>query len=316
MSETAARPKPLKTINMALTRSTLDTMPEKAQHRLLAYEVNEGQVPPERGVTKKNIDWSYCLFRGLGLKQAVFENSNIPYCRFEQCYLRQSSFTRVDLTGSTFDDCNLRDVEFNDCELWYTTFHKCSLNYDSILQSAPQKWSPRERFLRSLRLNATSMGDVRQADRLLLLEMEADRREQWDIVVTASKWHQNRYTQGDRHRALGRWLLHCVEGAIWGYGVRIHRIALTALAILTGSSFLFWLLSIPLRMADDKPEVEAIHRDLIDCIYVSVMAFTTVGFGDITPSSILGKITTSALGIIGPICLGLFVAAAYRRIQR
>lgn len=56
MSETAARPKPLKTINMALTRSTLDTMPEKAQHRLLAYEVNEGQVPPERGVTKKNID--------------------------------------------------------------------------------------------------------------------------------------------------------------------------------------------------------------------------------------------------------------------
>ena len=298
---------------MPLRRSTLDTIPAEARHHLVCYEVNEGRQRSDTGLEIANVDWRYCLFRAVGLKGAKFQNSNIPFCRFEHCYLRQSAFVRVDLTGATFVDCNLRDVKFEDCKMWYCTFQNCSINYDEALKSAPLEGSIREKFLKALRLNARSTGDARQADRLLLMEMRADRNEQQDIALAATHWHQSRYTTRDRLRAAKRLSTHWIENLVWGYGVRIHRIVFTALTVIALFALTLWGRQVPFAGALKET---AGPLTLTDAIYVSAMAFTTVGFGDITPASVFGKCVMSFLGVVGPALLGLFVAAAYRRIQR
>lgn len=41
------------------------------------------------------------------------------------------------------------------------------------------------------------------------------------------------------------------------------------------------------------------HMEVIDAIYLSAMTLTTVGYGDFTPQTELGKLFTSAYAFIG-----------------
>jgi hypothetical protein len=141
---------------------------------------------------------SHCLLQDKYLRDVTFKAGAIQHCRFEYANLRNAVFDRVDLTGSWFVACNLQHAQFEDCVLWYVVFERCELNYESVLRSIPPQNNIRRRLLRVLRANAASMGEKEWADRILLLELQAERQDLRDAVRHASEYYRKRYDAVDR----------------------------------------------------------------------------------------------------------------------
>jgi voltage-gated potassium channel Kch len=55
------------------------------------------------------------------------------------------------------------------------------------------------------------------------------------------------------------------------------------------------------------------ERNFFECLYFSVVTFTTVGYGDLTPISGLSKILVSLEAFLGPASLTLFMATLIKK---
>ena len=47
---------------------------------------------------------------------------------------------------------------------------------------------------------------------------------------------------------------------------------------------------------------------IIRSLWFSVVSVTTIGYGDVTPSSVLGKLVSTLFGILGILCIALLTA--------
>lgn len=56
--------------------------------------------------------------------------------------------------------------------------------------------------------------------------------------------------------------------------------------------------------------------DFWDSQYFSFITALTIGYGDVTPHTLLGKVMSILLGIIGMIFIGIMVAAAIKSIEK
>ncbi|ACC75482.1 potassium channel family protein [Paraburkholderia phymatum] len=87
-------------------------------------------------------------------------------------------------------------------------------------------------------------------------------------------------------------------------------------AILAGLLLLFILLTIgmyryggPVETANRTPSTMA------ETVYFCAITALTIGFGDVVPTSIFGRIDAVLLGLIGVVFTGLIVAAAVRGVH-
>ena len=104
-----------------------------------------------------------------------------------------------------------------------------------------------------------------------------------------------------------KWLVSAFECILWGYGERPSRIIIVALAIISTYACIYsgvdWL--------DDKGS--RYQLNLLDSTYFSVVTFTTLGYGDITPKSELLKLLAGSEALLGAFTIGLIVAGFSNR---
>jgi hypothetical protein len=255
------------------------------------------------------VDFNRCEWMNVRMKASTFEECALTRCRFAHCYLRDTSFSRVDLTGSEFDDCDLTKATFTGSKLWYVTFFNCDLDYDALIEAAPREVNLRRRLLKSLRRNATQTGDSRMADRLLLLEMAARRLEERSIFLSSDRYFRENFTNEDRVRAFGRWIFHWVELLVWGYGVRLLALFRTAAIVIILAGALSSIGGATYQTSPDRVEPLSFGRSL----YQALVTFSNAG--DLQPSDNLARAIRAVLSLSGAVFLGLFAAAAYRRIE-
>lgn len=278
--------------------------------RLSFVELNDGI---RDAVTVSDAQLSHCLLKDKYLRDATFKGGMFRHCRLEFCNLRNAAFERVDCTGTIFLNCDLRRTTFNACTLWYVSFDKCLVNYEAILASVPVETNLRQQFLRSLRLNAVSVGDKHWADELLHMELTAERDELMNIVRRSTDYYKRKYTRLDQLGAAGRLALHVINDLFWGHGFNLKRLAASGTATLAVFAAVCWLSPAQYKVGDD-PAIRGLS--LAEATYYSVVSFTTGGFGDIMPGNGFARVVTAAEGLVGIIFLGFFAAAAYRRYSR
>jgi len=286
--------------------TALEEIAKKGDHLEFANE-----ELPEQTFTGVVLD--RCLFRQIGLKRVTFRDGSIQHGRFLDAYLRHTTFEGVDLTGTRFENCNLRHASFDRCKMWYVQFHRCDLDYSSLLENLPVEVNLRRQLLRSLRLNAAEMGETPTADRLLLMEMQAERAEAWSTVTGSTKYFSDNFTRGDRLTAFWGFVVHCLQRAIWGYGVRIRNLLVTGVVFILLSAALHWIVG---SLFYTPPSNSEQTLGFCEALYVSVVTCSTLGFGDYAPASTFARILASADSAAGAVFVGLFAAAAYRRIRR
>ena len=56
--------------------------------------------------------------------------------------------------------------------------------------------------------------------------------------------------------------------------------------------------------------------DFTNSLYFAGITALTIGYGDITPTTALGRVTSLAIGIVGVIFVGLMVAVSTRAVAR
>jgi hypothetical protein len=280
------------------------------QTKLRAVSLNDGIRGP---AIVSDAQLSHCLFRDKYLRDAAFKGGVIRHCRFEFCNLRNASLERVDLTGSAFLNCDLSRTSFNSCTLWYVTFDRCLLNYDSIILSAPPQTNIRHQLLRSLRVNASSMGDKAWADRLLHLELVAEREELRNISLRRPGYYRDKYDTSDQARAALRFVVHFTNELFWGHGFSLKRLFGSGLAITVLFAALCWLSPAQYTIARE-PDIRQLT--FAEALYYSAISLTTGGFGDIMPGNPLARGIAASEGLVGIVFLGFFAAALYRKYSR
>jgi hypothetical protein len=90
------------------------------------------------------------------------------------------------------------------------------------------------------------------------------------------------------------------------YGRNFARFFSWCAVIVLGFAFLYWL--IPHAMKGTE------SLSFLNRVYFSIVVFTTLGFGDFLPVSIIGKILVVAEVSIGYLMLGLLVGILSRRV--
>ena len=86
--------------------------------------------------------------------------------------------------------------------------------------------------------------------------------------------------------------------------------------ILAGLMVLFALLTIAMYyMGDPVETAKRTPSSIGETLYFCAITALTIGYGDVVPTSTLGRIDAVLLGLIGMVFTGLIVAAAVRGVQ-
>ena len=86
--------------------------------------------------------------------------------------------------------------------------------------------------------------------------------------------------------------------------------------ILAGLMVLFALLTIAMYyMGDPVETAKRTPSSIGETLYFCAITALTIGYGDVVPTSTLGRIDAVLLGLIGMVFTGLVVAAAVRGVQ-
>ncbi len=100
-----------------------------------------------------------------------------------------------------------------------------------------------------------------------------------------------------------KWLASWIDNALWGYGERPLRIFSTATFVILTYAGLYAIWRDSLNVASN-----GVRYSLIDCLYFSLVTFSTLGYGDITPKEQLMKLLCGSEAIMGAFIMGLVVA--------
>lgn len=262
--------------------------------------------------TIENMQVTNCRLHKVGLRYATIKSSSFKHCEFSQVNLRDAKLQQVDFTGARLINCNLAHTQFSGCRFWYTEFEGCRINYAGLIPNLPVEHNLRQAVLRSLRCNATAEGDTRSSNQLLLLELKAEQDELFGRFWHPSDYYK-KYSGFDRAKAFGAWLSHRFQGAFWGHGVRLKNLALSIIVIwIAVAAAAVWL------RADYHITGEEHARALtwFEAIYLTVITFCTVGYGDIVPADNTARTLAMLTSTIGVISLGFVVSGVYRRLAR
>jgi len=283
---------------------TVEDIPDHGENLLVADE-------DKPNLKLNNATLKRCLFIRLGLKNAQFQKVNFHQCVFEDCYFRKSTFYDVEFTGSFFKDCNLERASFEATRFWYVRFLRCRLNYNEILQCIPSEPNIAISLLRSLRQNAIQMGQKQIADTLLEREIEAQKHELKNRFLGVSAYYKRRYDSVDRLISAGKFVGLVLSGWIWGHGLRLRNLLISAFVLI----FVFGLLFSQFGMFRHDTS-ESIYLGFWKSVYLSVATFTTLGYSEYGPGSAFTYIAYGIESFLGVVFLGFLAASVYRKFSK
>ena len=109
-------------------------------------------------------------------------------------------------------------------------------------------------------------------------------------------------------KTLHKWLWSCFLNGIFGYGEQPGKVIISAISIILIFTFLFMISGI-----SDTSIGGFTSNNFIDCVYFSVITFTTLGYGDFRPLEGCGRVFAGTEAFIGALMMALFIYTFARR---
>lgn len=160
------------------------------------------------------------------------------------------------------------------------------------------------------RQGASAVGDDESASAFFIREMTY-RRGRYAIHS-----RDPAYSLLHRAGAAGRWVTNGFLGLIAGYGERPQRVLVVALLVILGSGLAYPALGGIDTDGGIVTYANAGASAALDGLYFSVVAFTTLGLGDVEPVGSLTRAVVGAEALAGAFLTALFVFALGRSVTR
>lgn len=246
-----------------------------------------------------------------------FVDSDFSFCIFERSYFRRSHFKNCKFIGTRFEKCNFRGCTFDGCEFDYAYMEGCLINPFStrLISNLPSQFGAKRLFLRTIRMNARSIGDAVCENKLVPLELEARRKDKlhawWpfsgNLGTKEVQYYKAEYEAiGKKSQAFLESSMLWIEKVIWGYGESSVRLVFSVLVLVLclaicnnfSKGDAFW----ELKFGDLRESSILILKAVLDLALLNSKELEKLG----------GLIALAAvtLRVIG---LGLFISVVYRR---
>ncbi|MBR1218201.1 pentapeptide repeat-containing protein [Bradyrhizobium sp. U87765 SZCCT0131] len=238
-------------------------------------------------------------FIEFSFSKTLIEEIEFNKCTFIDCLFIGSVFKNCRFSECTFISCNTYRVEFADVYLDPRSFSKCLDEerhqnigvhlYQELLNNSRRQSQPDFahyalfEFRRWLRLEQCYQ--FRKNHK----QMRISRTQVKLALRIATSWAFQKFI---------------------GFGVRLRNYILTATAAASALTIFNHYFSAQLGL---KINGEPLSSP-IDAFYFTIITLTTIGYGDITPTSPLGRVLVAGEGIIGFVLFATLASMIYRKI--
>ncbi|BEU25778.1 potassium channel family protein [Paraburkholderia sp. 22B1P] len=286
-----------------------------------------------RELSFKSCEFAFCTLHKCATQKIIFEDSKVQDFYFENTDIQELRMSntyafRLGFKGSRITPfikgCELKEVSFvpardarpSDVATTYrllrSAFQESGMRREAAESYYRERVFERKALYRpyledTVRLNFPPMGtDFKTLFRSWysgLLSSEDIRPIARRTVASHLKaWFIPKYAlQFYSYRV--RWLISLTESLVWGYGERPSRILMFALMVISACAGTFHVIN----WGEKTPP------GWIDSAYFSVVTFTTLGYGDILPTTTALKLLCGSEAILGAFTMGLIVAGFSNR---
>ncbi len=284
-------------------------------------------------VLKSQVDFYKHLEKSNHLKNAIYEPDDLTKQdtgrtqRIESMSFEKVSFSKTSIIGVIFRNCEfidcqfiatqMRDCEFHSCRFIRTNTHKISLSNTYLNPLSFKKCLDRRKHQNiGVHLYQTLMSNSRDAEQI---EFERDAQ----FLFLRWKRYQDGYelkriwSKAAKHseyfaafnKGIGV-LQRFLWEKLFGCGIRLRYYMATVLSTIIVASILNFQFRHELGLEID----EEIISSWPEAVYFTTVSLTTLGYGDITPTTELGRWIASFQSIVGISLFALLASMLFRRV--
>lgn len=283
------------------------------------------------GCTFDNVVFEHCKFINNDNEFVVFKDRNIFIkSKFENCNLEKSIFIDMHICDSRFELSNLKGVIINESNINNLHISDCDMRGSKLINYKVKSISFEDEYLTKLsedsffdeieiKRNGTyKVNDMYKIYKDIAIKFEANRlpNKSGEYYYLYKKSEYKTLKGFEKVKSYLYWML-C------GYGEKPTYALITSIEIVLIFTILYMFtgLSIGIDIIDydvlilKNLPTDGLILDFLKSMYFSVVTFTTVGYGDITPIG-LSVFLSGIEMFLGVTMVGIWTATLARKITR
>ncbi|CAN7423635.1 ion channel [Mesorhizobium caraganae] len=234
-------------------------------------------------------------FSNFSFSKTEISDIEFQNCQFEQCLFMGTIFSNCRFTDCFFTNCNVHRLELRNVYVTPKAFADCILSkqyanigvhlFQELLRNSRQQAQPdhadaaQYMFRRWQRF--LNQDELRQLPR---------RQRARKAIAIAASWSFEFFL---------------------GSGVRLSNLAGTTVGLIVGLSMLHWRFSDRLGLSAGTANIQS----FVDSFYFTAVTLTTLGYGDITPSTELGRVVVGFEALLGFVLFATFASTVFRKFS-
>jgi hypothetical protein len=234
-------------------------------------------------------------------EEVSFSKTDVELFEFNNCTFRRCLFI-----GTIFRDCRFAGCEFIDCNPFRIQFLGCFADPSQFDSCLPHNDSANlgVHLFQQLLLNSRQQAQPDFAD-------EAQFRfRRWQHRQLRTALPSKVCTRGFWKKVPG-YVLAVLFDVTCGSGMRLKRLLSSSALFIAFVSLLNWLCAAPLGLKLDQQVIDS----PVDAFYFTAVVMTTLGFGDVTPHTHLGRLAVGLEAISGFVLFAFLTSTLYRRLS-
>ncbi|MDH5299935.1 MAG: pentapeptide repeat-containing protein [Gammaproteobacteria bacterium] len=251
---------------------------------------------------KQGLDMSYA-----DLYRADLQHSHLFKLNLYGASLMKANLSHANLHYADLENVNLLGINLFGAKIEHVNWGDCLLQEQQARQAldngniklATDLFEECEEIYRHVRKLAEQHGLFDQAGLFFYHEMVARR-------MQMTKWSVRRF-------------LSKTVDLICGYGEKPLNVVLSSMVMIFGCALLYWMLGVteggkPIAMAN-AANIDMALYDFAQCVYYSIVTFTTLGYGDITPIG-YSRLVAAIEAFVGTFSTAIFVVVFVKKMTR
>ena len=268
------------------------------------------------------------------LKDTIYESSTLtrqdksPVIRVSGKEFERVSFSKTLISGINFRDCKFNccqfigsvidHCEFHNCEFVSTNTHKLSIS-DTYINPLSFKrcLDPKKHQNLGVHLYQALLNNSRRNEQP---EFERDAhflflrwKRYQDRYEISKKWKSGgllRKGKREFTKMLLSWIRRWIWEKLFGSGLRIRYYIVTVIATVLGFSSFNFTKREQLGLSIDNIDMST----CLEAAYFTVISLTTIGYGDIVPTTSFGQVVAIVQGIVGFFLFAVLASMLFRKV--